>query len=205
MKALSFFLLVPCLALAQADAPSAPPAKAASASQSGVVTTGTQTFAGDKTFTGAVTLSTSGKLFGVWGGTPQFIDMAWGSNGVQIRTASPAGGDISLADSNGTFFMHASANALTQGGAENPVPVFHAAKSSTPKAMEADRTAAAGTGLLVVAFSTVFDSAPSCHCTDENAAPAVCGISVAPTTSGVTFYAGSARADTLDWYCIGDK
>lgn len=177
----------------------------ASATQPGVVTTGTQTIAGNKTLSGSITLSTSGKLLGVWGGTPQFIDMGYASNGVQIRTASTGGGDFTVADAGGNLFLHSSVGGLTQGSVENPVPVFHVAKSSTPKAMEADRNAANGSGVLAVTFATAFTVAPACQCTDENATPAVCGVTTAPSTTGVTFYAGAARADTVGWFCIGTK
>lgn len=204
MKTLALLLLLPQLALAQAQIP-ATGASAASASSAGTVTTGTQTFAGTKTFANDVVMT--GKFFGLWGGTPQFIDMNYASNGVQIRTASVGGGDVTVSDAGGNLFMHSNAQGLTVNSVENPVLTFHVAKSGTPKAVEADRNAANASGVLAVTFATAFTVAPACQCTDENATPATapCVITTAPSTTGVTFFAGAARADTVGWFCIGSK
>lgn len=87
----------------------------------------------------------------------------------------------------------------------NPVPVVHAAQTTSPVAMEFGRSAASAGGALAVTFSTAFASAPSCVCTDENAVPVICGITTAPSVSAVTFSITVARADTLDWHCTGAK
>lgn len=146
-----------------------------------------------------------GKILGVFGATPQFIDMAYGSNGIQLRTGSAGGGDITFSDAGGNLMLHSSVSQITQGSVENPVPVVHQAQTGSAVAIEFGRTAASAGGALAVSFATAFASAPSCRCTDENAVPVVCGITTAPSVSAVTFSVTVARADTLDWMCIGAK
>lgn len=145
-----------------------------------------------------------GALCGVFT-NPQCIDMNYGSNGIRLTTGSTAGGDIYMADKDGQEFLHANKDQITAQSLHNPVPVVHVAQTANPVAMEFGRSAAAGTGLLAVTFATAFGGTPSCVCTDENATPTACGITVAPSTSAVTFYAGAARADTVDWQCSGAK
>ncbi len=91
------------------------------------------------------------------------------------------------------------------GVTANPVPVVHAAQTTSAVAMEFGRSAATAGGALAVTFATAFGAAPSCVCTDENAVPVICGITTAPSTTAVTFSITAARADTVDWQCIGAK
>lgn len=67
----------------------------ASSAQPGLVTTGTQTFAGDKQFTGLIKGSFA---------TPQKIDLSYGANGIGLYTGSVSGGDIAFLDSGGTLW-----------------------------------------------------------------------------------------------------
>ncbi len=145
-----------------------------------------------------------GKILGTFA-TPQLIDMSYAANGIKLSTGSVGGGDVVITDTNGTLFAHVASALITVGAAENPVPIVHAAQIATAVAMEFGRSAASGGGVLAISFATAFASAPSCVCTDENAVPVVCGISTAPTGSGVTFSITIARADNLDWHCTGPK
>lgn len=145
-----------------------------------------------------------GKIRGTFT-TPQTIDMSYASNGIKLSTGSTAGGDIYLTDKDGVIFLHANKNQITAQSVENPIPVVHVAQTANPVAMEFGHSAASGAGALAVTFATAFGAAPTCVCTDENAVPVVCGATTAASTTGVTFSVTVARADTLDWYCIGTK
>lgn len=234
--AIALLAILPALAVAQpiggsgvklANVGSAPSAKAATmasgtltlqpadATHPGVITTGTQTFAGNKTLTGNLALSagnlvmTAGIIQGGFA-TPQKIDMNAGANGIRFATGSVLGGDVYISDLGGTTYAHSSNNGFFIYGSESPVVITHAAQSgigggTNGVALEFGRVAAAGTGILAVSFATAFGAVPSCDCTDENAVPVTCGITVAPSVSAVTFAITSARADFLDWRCIGVK
>lgn len=129
-----------------------------------------------------------------------------GNNGMAF-----SGGTTVISAFSGTNVTTNGANSASFGAtgitalSGNPVPMVHLAQTSAAVAMEFGRSAAAGTGLLAVTFATAFGTAPACACVDENATPVLCGISVAPTTTAVTFFIPSARADTLDWQCNGLK
>lgn len=115
MRALSLLLLLPSLALGQGYPPpggsgsgitlgafgSSPDAKGATlsagvltlqpadATHPGLVTTGAQTWAGAKKF--------SGNILGTFA-TPQLINMSYGANGIQLATGSAAGGEVIFTD-----------------------------------------------------------------------------------------------------------
>lgn len=93
---------------------------------------------------------------------------------------------------------------FANGGAD-PVPAFHTANQSVAQSIERGGATSTAGGVLAVSFNTSFGSAPTCVCADQNASPVSCGISTTSTTSGVTFTIGSARADPVQWICIGNK
>lgn len=151
-----------------------------------------------------LSIDNAGQILGTFA-TPQKINMSSGANGISLSTGSVGGGSVVVLDSGSNQFFAVTATGISTGSVTNPVPVVHAAQTTSPVAMEFARTAASAGGVLAVTFATAFNTAPACTCSDENAVPVVCGISVAPTINGVTFAITAARADTLDWQCIGLK
>lgn len=133
------------------------------------------------------------------------------SQGMQFSGSSTfivgggAGALVQLNDNSGSIYAKFGTTGITTASVNNPVPVVHAAQTTSAVAMEFGRSAASVGGALAVSFATAFASAPSCTCLDENAVPVACGITSAPTTAGVTFAVLAARADTVDWQCIGAK
>lgn len=163
---------------------------------------------GTITTLGNFTLST-GALLGGWG-TPQKIDMNSGSNGIRLASGTVGGGDITFGDLGGTNWAHVSASGLFVYSSESPVVITHAAQSgiggaTNGVAMEFGHTAASAGGVLAVSFATAFGVAPACTCADNNATPVPCGVTTTASTTAVTFSITSARADSLDWQCIGVK
>lgn len=80
------------------------------------------------------------------------------------------------------------------------------ANTTTLDGIQCDSGTATAGGVLAVTFSPAFRTAPrSCTCTDVNATPVTCGISTAQTTAGVTFTIGAARADVVNWCCVGGR
>lgn len=133
------------------------------------------------------------------------------SQGMQFSGSSTfivGGGNgalVQLGDNSGNIYAKFGTTGITTASVNNPVTVVHAAQTTSAVAMEFGRTAASAGGALTVTFATAFAAAPSCVCTDENAVPVICGITTAPTTGAVVLGITAARADTLDWTCIGLK
>lgn len=83
------------------------------------------------------------------------------------------------------------------------MPVVH----GTGTAKQAIQTggAAATAGALAVTFTTAFSAAPNCVCTVESAGGILpCNISVAASTSGVTFLSTGAATAVIRYICIGN-
>jgi hypothetical protein len=84
------------------------------------------------------------------------------------------------------------------------VPVVHGS-STAAQAIESGSTAMTG-GALAVTFSTAFGAAPACSCAHVNTTNSnACVISVAPSTTAVTFAATSGGTDVVNWFCIGQR
>lgn len=151
-----------------------------------------------------LSVNKDGKLLGTFA-TPQYLDLSYGANGIGFRTGSVLGGEYMFADSGGNPFFHVASMGVDVGAAGNPVPVVHAAQTTSPVALEFAKGTASAGGVLAVSFATAFGAAPTCICVDQNAVPVVCGITTPATTAGVTFSLTVARADTVAWQCLGAR
>lgn len=118
-----------------------------------------------------------------------------GNGASQIATLDNAG-NISTA---GGFF----AGGTTSTG--NPVPSVHRALAAAPQAMEFGGGTTNAGGTLSVNFATAFAVAPTCICSDQNTSPAGCGPFSTPVLDSRTLQIGAARADSIYWFCIGQK
>lgn len=147
-------------------------------------------------------MSTGANGYGTAGGDGTAQGMAFSGSDTQVNAV--AGNNVFLRSSSGTF-LRANAAGIVQGTALNPMVVVHSAQTGSPVAMEFGSGTASAGGALAVTFATAFAIAPNCVCNDQNAAPAACGVSSAASTTAVTFTIGSARADTVQWHCQGNK
>ena len=168
-------LLLPTLALSQAVKPS--PA-AASSSRPGVVTTEAQTFAGSKTFAAKAFFSAGlGGTFSANHG----INLAYGANGIGLRTGSLGGGDVAVLDSGGNVFARTSSDgihihgartlwltytnaAATPGGVTIDKPSGRAAIASGAGAATVTDSLVAATSVVVCSLETVGTGAAAVLC-----------------------------------------
>lgn len=97
-------------------------------------------------------------------------------------------------------FIYVDAGILQRGAMSTPVT------DSAGTAQQISSGSGAMTaGALAVTFTTAFGAAPKCTCSHVNAVPIGCGISAAPSTTGVTFAVPAAGTDVLHWICVGDR
>lgn len=187
MRHLKGAILAGCLA-GLALAQSAPPSGGAA----GVDLTSSQTVGGVKTFTSGI--RTAGATFN---STSLFLNEG---GAAPFTIISPTG----TAASN--YLQHTIIGNTWNflGGAPNVQVNTRSVVTgpgTTPLYLASGRTAATA-GSLAVTFSPAFGAVPSCTCTGESAN--VCSISVAPTTSGVTFLHGAGTA-IINWQCVGNR
>lgn len=168
----------------------------ADATHPGIVTTGAQTIAGNKTLTGNLVMSAS-QIKGTWT-TPQLIDMNYGSNGIRFGTGSNGGGDFIFTDLGQNTYMHSAQGGLWVTNLEHPVPFVHRAQTAVAQAIEFGSTALSS-GAATATFARAFTAAPKCICQDTTAAATVqCSTSTTTLT-----LANGTGTDSITWFCIG--
>lgn len=144
----------------------------------------------------------SSEGYGPGSNSPLSQGVAFSGSNTTINVSAD-GSTIKFAAASGLDFGRITQNGFFTTSSTNPVPVVHAAQTTSAQAMEFGKTAATG-GALAVTFATAFASAPTCTCTGTNATPAGCVISTAANTTTVTFTFG-AGTDVINWICIGAK
>lgn len=168
---------------------------------------GAETFTGAKTFSvailsgvasgsNAVALTTGQRIYG--GNGYWYMDAVGGGRWITL-VGLYIGGTISSGtsmDSSGD--ITAQGNLVAAGSLK--APVVHGAATAL-QAIEAG-TASFAAAVGTVSFTTAFAAAPVCTCSAATVA-VPCSVSIAPSTSGVTF-AGTGT-DAFYYICIGRK
>jgi hypothetical protein len=151
-----------------------------------------------------ISMAPSALIKGQWT-TPQYIDLNYGSNGMQFRTGTVGGGDYYFSDSGGNTFVKISFDGVTLGNSSKLV-IPATDSSGTPGAVTVNKAsgrAAIASGASSVVVTNSFVTASSIvHVQLETSAAGVGGLVAVPGAGSFTVTSvngtGAATATTAN-------
>lgn len=206
MKRFTFLVaLLPTLALAQAQSNTSGGGGISANCPTCTLVDSTLTLSGAITSSNAVGLTVTSQATnnasarGFTFNTSNTLD----TGGARYFSFTTNGADVMFMDTSNNLHVSGSVVASSTGTVQEKNSFMPAQHGGTIQAIESGISAATSNALAVT-FATAFGAAPHCTCADNNATPAACGVSVAATTTGVTFKGATGATDNISWICIGN-